>query len=96
MEIGRFAALFAELSRTGTDGVESVGTRLCVACVELLRDHSGGLVHLRSECPAIVQVGTEQTCGCADLRGEEPARHDARHHLAVALLFTSQRAGRVP
>ena len=44
MEIGRFAALFAELSRTGTDGVESVGTRLCVACVELLDVGAAGIL----------------------------------------------------
>ena len=44
MELGRFAALFAEISRTATDGVESVGTRLCVACVELLDVGAAGIL----------------------------------------------------
>jgi hypothetical protein len=44
MDLRRFGELFAELSRAPADDLGSVGTRLCVACVELLGVGDAGIL----------------------------------------------------
>ncbi len=44
MELRRFAELFAELARPVVDDADGVGTRLCVACVELLEMADAGIL----------------------------------------------------
>jgi hypothetical protein len=44
MELWRFGELFAELARPVVDDSDGVGTRLCVACVELLDVGDAGIL----------------------------------------------------